>query len=176
MRATQPVEAEIPAASALRAEFTGPVYYWDSYRAPLRSPRASVVDLFFAVFGHHPGWMRWAIRGRNRAVRLFGLQVPAESDDFASTRRPSYAVGDTIGRWPIYALTDTELVAGRDNRHLDFRVSVLRLAHETPPTVAVSTVCVVHNGFGKAYLAFVLPFHRVGLRYIIARAMQAERL
>lgn len=171
-----PIESEIPAASALHAELARSADYRDSYRAPLGSPQAGVVDLFLAVFDHHPRWMRFAIHARNRAVKLFGLQVPAESDDFGATRRAAYAIGDTIGRWPIYALTDSELVAGRDNTHLDFRVSVLRLAEDDPPTVAISTVCTTHNLFGKAYLFFVLPFHRLGLRYIISRAMRSGRL
>lgn len=176
MPAGRPIESQIPSASALRAELTRPACYWDSFHAPLSSSRAGVVDLFFAVFGHHPKWMQAAIRTRNRAFRLLGLHVPDESDDFGSERQSVYAVGDTIGRWPIYTLTDCELIAGRDNSHLDFRVSVLRLPLHQPPTVAISTVCVVHNWFGKVYLFFVLPFHRAGLRYIISRAMLAGRL
>ena len=176
MRAADPVECQIPATSTLRPDAVNAAYYWDAYRAPIASPPASVVDLFFAVFAHHPHWMKAAIRSRNRVVRAFGLKVPPESDDFDRPRLTAYTVGDLIGRWPIYTLNDDELVAGRDSSHLDFRVSVLREVHAGSPTVAISTVCVVHNWVGKVYLLFVLPFHRRGVRYIIARALRAGRL
>ncbi|WP_203561518.1 DUF2867 domain-containing protein [Ideonella livida] len=150
--------------------------YRDSHRAPLTHPSAGVVDLFFAVFGHHPAWMKAAIRARNRVVRALGLQVPAESNQFDGPRRAAYRVGDTIGRWPIFLLNEQELIAGRDSSHLDFRVSVLRQVQDGQAWVTISTVCKVHNRFGKAYLRCVLPFHRPGLKFIIRRAMRAGRL
>ena len=176
MRSPGPVACTIPRSSALQPDVVGAAYYWDAYRAPLRSPPAGVVDLFFAVFGHHPRWMRRALRVRNRFVRSLGLPVAAGSDEFDATRLDHYNVGDSIGRWPIYVLNDHELVAGRDNSHLDFRVSILRIAQGERPAVIVSTVCVVHNWAGKLYLFFVLPFHRIGIKYIIAQALRSGRL
>jgi hypothetical protein len=34
----------------------------------------------------------------------------------------------------------------------------------------------VHNWFGRAYLFFIVPFHRWGVKYIIKRALRAGRL
>ena len=45
-----------------------------------------------------------------------------------------------------------------------------------PASVVVSTVCVVHNNFGKRYLFFVVPFHRWGVQRLIARAISAGRM
>ena len=53
-----------------------------------------------------------------------------------------------IGPWPSFAMSDAELVGGRDDKHLDFRLSLLKQVHGDPASVAVSTVCVVHNNFG----------------------------
>jgi hypothetical protein len=90
--------------------------------------------------------------------------------------KDSYGVGETIGVWPIFALSEAELVAGRDNKHLDFRLSVLKDTTGTVPSAVISTVCVVHNFFGKVYLFFVVPFHRWGVRWLIARAVAKGRL
>jgi hypothetical protein len=77
----------------------------------------------------------------------------------------------------VFALTDRELIAGRDDRHLDFRVSILKEPFgDAGAVVTVSTICVTHNWFGKAYLFVVLPFHRVGLKWLIARAGRLGRL
>ena len=88
----------------------------------------------------------------------------------------NYKVGDTIGPWPIFALSATELIAGRDNSHLDFRLSVLRAQEEYKPVVIVSTICNVHNLYGKIYLFFIIPFHKWGVQKLIARAVEAGRL
>ena len=61
------------------------------------------------------------------------------------------------------------------NRHLDFRVSVLK--RDMPePSVAISTLCTVHNRAGKIYLFFIVPFHRWGMRSLMRRAVAAGRL
>jgi hypothetical protein len=85
-------------------------------------------------------------------------------------------VGDKIGVWPIFALTETELVAGRDNKHLDFRVSVLKETDGGTASVVVSTLCTVHNAFGKLYLFVIIPFHKWGVRRLMRRAIMAGRL
>ena len=69
-----------------------------------------------------------------------------------------------------------ELVAGRNNKHLDFRLSVLREPDRSPASAVVSTVCTVHNLYGKLYLFFIVPFHRRGVKLLMARAVAAGRL
>ncbi len=93
-----------------------------------------------------------------RGRRRFGLEAPAAADVLEPALRSDYRVGDVIGVWPTYHLSETELIAGRDNGHLDFRVSVLR----DEQTVAVSTVCNAHNVYGRLYLRVIVPFHRAG--------------
>jgi len=151
-------------------------YFQDAYRAPLNRTTASVIDVFFAVFAHHPMWMRILLIVRNRIAAACGLDAPKTSEIVNLEIKSSYAVGDKIGVWPLFSLTETELVAGRDNKHLDFRVSVLKETGGEAASVVVSTVCVVHNVFGKLYLCFIVPFHKWGVRLLISRAILAGRL
>jgi hypothetical protein len=113
---------------------------------------------------------------RNCLATWCGLHGPSASEILNPRFKRGYVVGDTIGVWPIFALTETELVAGRDDKHLNFRVSVLKLSQGDTPGVAVSTVCNVHNRFGKFYLTFVVPFHRWGVQRLIFNAIRAGRL
>ena len=176
MRCDAPIECEVPLASALHAGFLPAAQFRDAYRAPLQTPPASVVDLFFGIFGHHPFWIKTALVLRNRVARLFGLAVAADDEVLQPKRREHYEAGDTIGPWPIYSINESELIAGRDNGHLDFRISVLREVDGSSPFFVVSTVCVVHNWPGKLYLFVITPFHKWGVKFIISRALRAGRL
>lgn len=72
-------------------------------------------------------WIKVALMKRNRVAAWCGLDAPSAQEILNPQFKRDYAIGDTIGVWPIFALTETELVAGRDNTHLDFRVPVLKL-------------------------------------------------
>jgi hypothetical protein len=170
------VECEIPTASALESPFVKGAYFCDSYRAPLRRPHAGIVDVFLAIFGHHPLWMKVILIVRNRIASLCGLAAPTASEIMNPGIRCHYSVGESIGVWPIFLLTDAELIAGRNNRHLDFRLSVLWETDGDAASVVVSTVCVVHNVAGKIYLFFIVPFHRWGVRSLLSNAIRAGRL
>jgi hypothetical protein len=135
-----------------------------------------IVDIFFAIFGHHPLWVKFLLVARNRVARLCGLEAPTTAEMMSSEIRAKYAVGEKIGVWPIFVLTEAELIAGRDNKHLDFRLSVLREESDDRSIVTVSTLCAVHNTAGKVYLFFIVPFHRWGVKRMLARAIAQGRL
>lgn len=163
---------DVPPESVLDRRAVETAWFKDSWRAPLRRPDASVADIFFAVFGSQPAWMKRIIIARNTAAALFGLDTATDAEIMTPVQRDTYRVGETIGPWPIFALSDAELVAGRNNKHLDFRLSVLKANGE----VKISTICNVHNLFGKAYLVGVIPFHTWGVRKLISDAVDAGRL
>ncbi len=169
-------ECDVPRTSVLDRNVVAAAYFRDAWCAPLARPEISVTDIFSAVFAHHPLWIKGVLIARNRIARGCGLDAPDAHEVFHPAIRPRYAVGDTIGVWPIFALTDNELVAGRNNKHLDFRLSVLKSQQDGPARVVLSTVCNVHNRAGRLYLFFVIPFHRWGMQRLIANAINAGRL
>lgn len=171
------LECKVPQASRLRPAFVGDAWFCHACCAPLTmQPPAGVVDLFFGIFGHHPWWMKRALLVRNRLAGLCGLSVPASRHVMQPRRRDRYTVGDDIGPWPIFSIDETELVAGRNNGHLDFRVSIWRDLQGPTPRVVVSTACITHHWVGKAYLFIIIPLHRWGVRAIMARALRDGRL
>jgi Protein of unknown function (DUF2867) len=138
--------------------------------------QASVVEIFFGVFGHHPLWMKSILIARNRVASFCGLDAATASELMKPQVKRSYNVGDKIGPWPIFNLTQSELVAGRDNNHLDFRLSVLKEKNGETTSAVISTICTTHNVFGRLYLFFIIPFHKWGVRRLISRAVAAGRL
>jgi len=121
-------------------------------------------------------WVKLLLVVRNRVAALCGLEAPTAAEMMSTEVKSNYSVGDKIGVWPVFMLTETELVAGRDNKHLDFRLSILREATGEVASVTVSTLCSVHNTAGKVYLFFIVPFHKWGVRRMLARAISEGRL
>jgi hypothetical protein len=170
------VECDVPAGSALGRELIERADFRDAYRVPLHRPDLGMVDIFFGVFAHRPVWMTLMLIARNKAAALAGLETPTTAEIMTLEKRACYAVGEKIGPWPIFFLGADELVAGRDNKHLDFRLSIMKVRDDSGLSVVVSTLCMVHNAFGRLYLTAVIPFHQFGLRNLMARAFDAQRL
>lgn len=170
------VECDAPATSMLDRKLVQAACFSDCFRAPLRRSGLPATDIFLAIFAHHPWWMKLALVIRNKAASLAGLDAPSASAALRIERKDRYAVGDTIGVWPIFALSNDEVVAARNNKHLDFRVSVLKARDGDASNVTVSTICVVNNLLGKIYLSAIIPFHRYGVRKLMTNALAAGRL
>src|SRR5439155_20824181 len=113
---------------------------------------------------------------RNALARLAGLEVPTVAEIMRPEIRNAYRIGDKIGPWPVYFVGENEIIAGRDNKHMDFRLSVLKVRDDDAADVVVSTVCSVHNLFGRIYLFLIVPFHRAGVQGLLSRAIKAGRL
>jgi hypothetical protein len=102
-----------------------------------------------------PRWVEALMRLRNRLVAPFGLKAP----------RPVATAG-AIGIFPVLSETPERLVAGFDDKHLDFRVVVDVADFGQSQQVTATTLVKTHNWLGRGYLALILPFHR-----LIARTM-----
>ena len=170
------IECEIPSSSMIERDAINRAHFHDCYRARLIRPELGIVDIFFAVFGYKPLWIKLLLVVRNAVVRCAGLEAPTVAEIMKSEVRSSYRVGEKIGPWPIFSISDDEIIAGRNNRHMDFRLSVLRQLDGDSASVFVSTICTVHNVYGKIYLWFIIPFHRHGVRLLMSNAVAAKRL
>jgi hypothetical protein len=170
------IECDVPASSALDRDMIGASDFRDSYRVPLAHPDRGMAEIFFAVFGHTPFWMKAMLLLRNALARLAGLEVPTAAEIMTPEIRSAYGVGDKIGPWPVFFVGGDEIIAGRDNKHMDFRLSLLKVRNGGAADLVVSTICSTHNPFGRLYLFAIIPFHRAGVQGLLARALRAGRL
>jgi hypothetical protein len=101
-------------------------------------------------------WIEALLGLRNLLVAPFGLKTSGETE---VPRR------ETIGLFPILTETRARLVAGFNDKHLDFRlvVDVATAGPDSPSgqQVTATTLVKTHNLFGRIYLAIILPFHRL---------------
>jgi hypothetical protein len=104
------------------------------------------------MMAQQPRWAEALLSLRNLLVAPFGLRTSGVG---------LAAPHDMIGIFPVVSETPDRLVAGFNDRHLDFRVVV----DVTPPDgvrqVTATTLVKTHNWLGRTYLAFIVPFHRL---------------
>jgi Protein of unknown function (DUF2867) len=67
---------------------------------------------------------------------------------------------------------DRELILGEDDRHLDFRLSLLLRARPdgSGDELVATTVVRCHNALGRMYLALIAQFHRLVVITNLSRA------
>lgn len=145
--------AELPATSALARE-QEKYPYRDSNCRPLRRHEASADELIAAFLAAPPGWVDSLMLARDRIVSRCGLKTAGPRH---AIPQPPFRVGQQLGVFRILHLTPGEAILGEDDRHLDFRLSLMIDAGQ----LRVSTLVRPHNVFGWLYLAIVLPFHHL---------------
>lgn len=138
----------------------------DSYAATLPPDASDDPDtLARFLFAQRSAWIAALMRLRDALVAPLGLKT-ASSLQAGGDGRPR------IGIFRIVQRTPGELVLGEDDRHLDFRLSVLcqPMPDDTNGRqLVVSTVVHCHNATGRIYLAVIAPFHRRIVRAVLRR-------
>ena len=115
------------------------------------SPRqaAEVITAF-------PGWAGLLLKIRRLVTTPFGLSQDGPD------------APDKVGPFPVISETENELIAGFDDKHLEFQVSVLRRDGQ----IFLATWVHPHNIGGWAYLAAIYPFHVLVARDALRRVAQ----
>jgi hypothetical protein len=103
------------------------------------------------MLGRSPRWIEALMALRNRLVAPFGLKRPASRK----------AAADSIGAFPVVGESPERLVAGFNDKHLDFRLVVDVSGAGNDRRVTATTLVLTHNLLGRTYLAIILPFHRL---------------
>jgi hypothetical protein len=97
-------------------------------------------------------WTEALLRLRNYLVAPFGLKTAVPTGNNAP---------DSVGIFPVLSETPGRLVAGLDDAHLDFRLVIDVAGTGSERRVTATTLVLTHNFLGRAYLAIILPFHRL---------------
>ena len=92
---------DFPTDTAIDRELVQHAFFTDSYRVPLRCVNASVVDIFFAVFGHHPAWLKVVLLARHRFGALIGLRAARTFQILDPPYRRAIALARTLAAGPF---------------------------------------------------------------------------
>ena len=102
---------------------------------------------------------------RNKIVSIFGLKTPGDITNIEKQiENFKCEPGEQLGLFKVFAKTENEVILGEDDKHLNFRVSLL-LNQQTNETkkknLIVSTTVEFNNWFGRLYFLPVRPFHKL---------------
>ncbi len=109
-----------------------------------------------AIVSAFPKWTDPALMLRQLVVMPFGLKGSEDKRE---------KIGN-VGVFPIVSEEPERVVAGFEDKHLNFRIVV---DLEAGQAVSLTTLIRRHNLLGSAYLQLVLPFHRAIIRSALAR-------
>lgn len=129
----------------------------DAFRLTVDGSALDARKAAVKMFARTPRWVEMLLNLRNLIVAPFGLKKSGEGEP---------ATGGMIGLFPVLGETPQRLIAGFNDRHLDFRVVVDVAPAGAGQQVTTTTLVLTHNRLGRIYLATITPFHR-----LVARAM-----
>lgn len=154
-----------PTDSHIRS-FLTKIDFEDAYAFQTAACSESIEEVYIKIFTTAPAWVVAAMRLRNLLVSPFGLKTEMDK------RRPiSLKEGEKTGIFRIYRIFENEVVAGENDKHLDFRVSVHRSANDSS-TITVSTLVQYNNAFGKMYMSLIAPFHKMVVKSLLKSSLQ----
>lgn len=157
---THIIKATCPTDSQL-SSFLTKIDFEDAYAFHTPVSLDCMEEVYIKIFNTAPPWVMYAMRLRNWLVSPFGLKTAIDKNQMPSVRE-----GEKVGIFRIYKVSENEVIAGEDDKHLNFRVSVHRnlKAHST---ITVSTMVQYNNVFGKIYMTIIAPFHKMVVKSIL---------
>ncbi|HMJ16111.1 MAG TPA: DUF2867 domain-containing protein [Polyangiaceae bacterium] len=132
--------------------------YADAFAITLPSDVNVDIDSIARACVDMPYWVRALMRVRNAVVRRFGLitALPALEETADGPIQP----GSRVGIFPLLERTNHELLFGLDDKHLDFRFSLLRRPVSGAEELVATTLVRYKNFWGRLYFMFVKPVHK----------------
>jgi len=150
----------IPSSSAFSRNLANH-YYSDSFEVRLSRPELSMHEIYLGFFAHVPAWLNWLLIVRTRIVSVLGIKGPIKAQLNNVEIKKQYEIGEKIALFTLFSQSDDEIIAGGDDKHLDFRVSVLRKNQGDVNKVVLTTVVNPHNAFGRTIMSGAVTAKRV---------------
>ncbi|PZR95795.1 MAG: DUF2867 domain-containing protein [Candidatus Chloroheliales bacterium] len=150
-------KVRVPEGSLAARSFAR-VDYADAYRLRLPDDAPHDIDSVTRAFCMaRLGWVEALIWLRNRIVSVVHLKTELPDQPQPITLEP----GTYAYIFRIYQRAANEILLGEDDRHLDYRVSVLVQQGQHGWYATISTIVHFNNWLGRIYFVPVRPFHRL---------------
>lgn len=105
-----------------------------------------------AMMTSPPKWITTLMTLRDKAVKPFGLKG-------GHVEATEITPGAWLGPMRVIDVSETEVMAGKDDKHLSYRVTFAVREGAHGPEGACSTVVRYNGAPGKWYFAAIRPFH-----------------
>lgn len=148
-----------PSSSIVLNGFVG-FHYVDCFAVEYRGQES--VDVIATRMFSTPSWADSLMVVRDKLVGCLGLKTDDKSQHHVAER---YEVGEKAVMFTVIARNEMEIVMAEDDKHLNFRTSML--LHQGK--IYSITVVRYNNFFGRFYFFFVKPFHAMIIKSGLAK-------
>ncbi len=165
--------SNVPNGSVISKALSGS-YFYDAYSFHTKQQPRTSLQIWLDHASNIPAWVNFLMACRNKVVSVMGLKNLGSLGGFDAKKSiDEYKVGDNVGIFTLLFLSDNEIILGDSDKHLNVQVSVYKERDESD-LISISTVVHVHNVFGKLYMLFVKPMHKLIVPSSIVRAESIE--
>ena len=124
----------------------------------------TIEEITNLVFNTTPVWVNYLFTLRNKIVGLFGLKTEVP-DGYSE----EFKVGGFVKFFEIYSISESEIILGANDSHLNFRAIVINDKSDLY-NIKVVTLVEYNNLMGKIYMSIIKPFHRLVVKKMIENA------
>ena len=160
---------EVPVGSLVAQAFSK-IDFADAYQVSV--PDADLESFARKFLTVRIGWIEALFKLRNRLVSIFGLKTSLEAPPLPP-QKVTFEPGTNVAIFRVFQKNSQEILLGEDDKHLDFRFSLLLQGEGANAQAVISTVVHFNNWLGRAYFIPVAPFHKLIVRAILSRAAKA---
>ncbi|OUS35574.1 hypothetical protein A9R01_06865 ['Osedax' symbiont bacterium Rs2_46_30_T18] len=161
------VEKITPPVDSNICKMLAGAHYVDSHRVATEYLGRSSLQIWLEHIAKTPAWINFLMSLRNKLVSTLGLK---DLGDLRISDKASweYQTGDKVGIFTLISLTDKEVILGDNDKHLEVKISLYKDS-SSGESIVISAVVHTHNIFGKIYMLFVTPVHKLIVPYMLAR-------
>lgn len=153
-----------PENSLIYKDF-GRIDYCDSFQ--IVNSKDKTIDSITTEVFRSSNWVDLLMRIRNSLVKLFGLKTENKKD---FTESINYPIGAKVGGYfTVIDRNENEIVMGENDKHLNFRVAVMKKKSEQDCSIYVTTIVKFNNIWGRIYFFPVKPFHQIIVKSLLTR-------
>lgn len=153
-------KSDIPNDSVISDKLSGS-HFFDSYSFYTNQPSRKSLQIWLDHASNIPAWVNFLMTCRNKIVSTMGLKNLGHLGDIDNNKSlDEYKVGDKVGIFTLLFVSDTEIILGDFDKHLDVHLSIYKQDNDSN-LISISTVVHVHNSLGKLYMLFVKPMHQL---------------
>lgn len=124
----------------------------------------NIEEITNLVFNTTPKWVNSLFVLRNTIAGMFGLKTEIPND-----YNENFKIGGYVKFFQIYSISDTEVVLGADDSHLNFR-ALINDDKSDSYNIKVITLVEYNNLKGKIYMSLIKPFHRHIVKRMVKNA------
>jgi len=155
--------------------------YIDSYEGIVNDKNnvVNIMDVGKAFFKPNSKWVDGLLILRNTIVSIFGLKTTKSINNTNQPDNLKFEPGEQAGLFRVFDRTNDEIILGEDDKHLDFRLSLLLAEYKNDPTkkvITITTVVKFNNWFGRLYFFPVKPFHKLIVPKGLKKSLQELEL